>query len=59
VNDISFVNNLVDQVTMVLTANKFAFRALNCQGICQREASHDVTSANLYGCVSAKNDMHV
>ena len=56
---VSALGNHFQPMTAVWAADEAAARAPRVQGICQREATHDVTSADFYRCVNAKKNAHI
>ena len=56
---VSALGNHVQQMTAVWAADEAAACAPRVQGICQREATHDVTSADFYRCVNAEKNAHI
>lgn len=56
---VSALGNHFQQMTAVWAADEAAACAPRVQGICQREATHDVACADLYRCVNAKKNTHI
>lgn len=56
---VSALGNHVQQMSGVWAADEAAACAPRVQGICQREATHDVACADLHRCVNAEKNAHI